>query len=117
VSVDVQGFASGWVAAWNTRDLDRILALYSPDVVFTSPVARKLGHSPNGQLRGLAPFAAYVVEALQRAPELHFELITATRSVTGVGVLYRGHGGRTVVETMRLCLDGLIGEAEVFYGP
>jgi ketosteroid isomerase-like protein len=29
--------AREWVAAWNAHDLDAIMALYTPDVVFQTP--------------------------------------------------------------------------------
>jgi ketosteroid isomerase-like protein len=31
-------FAEQWAAAWNSRDLDRILEHYTEDIVFSSPL-------------------------------------------------------------------------------
>ena len=36
-----EAFAEEWVAAWNARDLDRILAHYAPDIVFRAPDGRE----------------------------------------------------------------------------
>ena len=48
----VQTFAHEWIAAWNSRDLDRILVHYAPDVVLTSPVAQRILHG-DGNVRGI----------------------------------------------------------------
>ena len=44
--------ASEWKEAFNSRDLDRILALYSEDVVFKSPRVRTIAAEESGVLRG-----------------------------------------------------------------
>ena len=35
-------FTETWLRDWNTHDLDAILAHYSDDVVFTSPIAKTI---------------------------------------------------------------------------
>jgi len=41
-------FAAKWIAAWNARGLDRILAHYAREIEFTSPmVSRLLGQAKN----------------------------------------------------------------------
>ena len=44
--------ASEWKAACNSHDLDRILALYSEDVVFKSPRVCTVAGEESGTLRG-----------------------------------------------------------------
>ena len=44
--------AEGWAAAWNARDLDRILAHYSDDFEMTTPFFVKLMGEPSGLPRG-----------------------------------------------------------------
>ena len=36
---EAQAFAGEWAAAWNTRDVERVLAHFDDDVTFTSPTA------------------------------------------------------------------------------
>ena len=38
--------AHHWVEAWNDHDLERILAHYADDVVFSSPFIQKIGTKP-----------------------------------------------------------------------
>lgn len=39
-------FAEAWIAAWNRRDVDAVLAHYAEDARFTSPVARAVVGRP-----------------------------------------------------------------------
>ncbi len=41
-----QDFAQDWIEAWNSHDLDRILAHYDEHVVLVSPIAAKLLNDP-----------------------------------------------------------------------
>ena len=86
-------FASEWIAAWNSHDLDRILAHYEDDFEMSSPIIPVLAGEPSGKLRGKAAVGAYWAKALQKIPNLHFELVTALAGVDSVTVYYKGHRG------------------------
>ena len=45
-------FATKWLEAWNSHNLDRILALYEPDFEFSSPVLAKRPSESGGRLSG-----------------------------------------------------------------
>jgi hypothetical protein len=45
-------FAAHWITAWNTHDLDGILAHYDDSVELTSPLAAKLLSIPDGKVSG-----------------------------------------------------------------
>ena len=81
--------AQEWVAAWNARDLERVLALYTEDASMASPYIRAMGLSETGRLRGKDALRGYWGEALPNHPNLHFELKgvssgpTASSSSTG----------------------------------
>ena len=42
----MMAFAESWIAAWNRRDVDAVLAHYSEEAQFVSPVARNLVGRP-----------------------------------------------------------------------
>ena len=86
-------FANEWIAAWNSHDLDRILSHYEDDFEMSSPVIPALGGEPSGKLRGKTAVGAYWAKALQKAPPLRFELLTALAGVDSVAVYYKGHRG------------------------
>jgi ketosteroid isomerase-like protein len=37
---EAQACAEQWAAAWNARDVERVLAHFDDDVTFTSPIVR-----------------------------------------------------------------------------
>lgn len=86
-------FAEAWIAAWNSHDLERILEHYEDDFEMSSPVIAALAGVPSGRLRGKAAVGAYWARALEAAPDLRFELLTALAGVDSVTVYYRGHRG------------------------
>jgi hypothetical protein len=67
-------FARVWVAAWNVHDLDRVLAHYRDDVEMRTPFIAKLMGAPSGTLKGKEQVGAYWRRALDRIPDLHFEV-------------------------------------------
>jgi|MudIll2142460700_1097286.scaffolds.fasta_scaffold1492167_2 hypothetical protein len=86
-------FANEWIAAWNSHDLDRILAHYEDDFEMSSPIIPALVGELSGKLRGKVAVGAYWAKALQKIPNLHFELVTALAGVDSVTVYYKGHRG------------------------
>jgi ketosteroid isomerase-like protein len=45
-------FAAHWAAAWNARDLERVLGHYTDDFEMSSPFIAKLTGEASGTLRG-----------------------------------------------------------------
>ena len=65
-------FADDWVAAWNRRDVDAVLAHFAEDAQFTSPIARNLvGRS---LLRNKQELADYWRTGLTRIATIEFRL-------------------------------------------
>jgi len=84
---DPGGFALAWAAAWNARDIESTLDHFSDDAVFSSPIARKLGHGVDGVVTGKSAIREYWRDALALNPELRFTV----RSVhAGVDVIVIG---------------------------
>jgi len=52
-------FATEWIAAWNSHDLDRILSHYVEDFEMSSPLIIERKIDPSGVLRGKAAIRAY----------------------------------------------------------
>ena len=86
-------FAAEWIAAWNSHDLERILEHYEDDFEMSSPVIVRLAGEPSGKLKGKAAVSAYWAQALERNPDLRFELVAALAGIDSVTVCYRGHRG------------------------
>jgi len=80
--LDGVAFAEEWAAAWNRRDLEAVLALFSDEVVFVSPKAAALTGSP--EVVGKDALRAYWTAALDRRPTLHFAVDAAHLDRLGV---------------------------------
>jgi ketosteroid isomerase-like protein len=88
-------FAQEWIAAWNAHDLERVLEHYEDDFEMSSPVIVSLMGEPSGKLKGKAAVGAYWKKALEKIPDLHFELVTVLAGVDSVTLYSRGHRGLT----------------------
>jgi uncharacterized protein (TIGR02246 family) len=114
-TADLLKLATEWIAAWNARDLDRVLALYTDDSEMTSPYIVALGFEPGGTLRGKDALRAYWSKALTLRPKLHFTLIETFVSPDSVALLYHNEFGKQVCEYLRLDDAGLIRQASGNY--
>ncbi|BBC73427.1 conserved hypothetical protein [Altererythrobacter sp. B11] len=115
---EMERFAQEWIANWNARDLDRILAHFTEEARFISPLAGELTGSP--VVQGKTALRAYWTRALEQTDHLRFTLVAVTcdveRQVLGVHYLAeRNHNVRRALETMRFVEDLQV-EGESFYG-
>ncbi len=99
-----QEFADDWVQAWNAHDLERVLAHFASDVVFTSPAAAQLMDGSDGVLRGKAALRDSWTEGLRRIPDLHFTVLGVYAGVSALVINYRNQKGARVCEV--LVFDG-----------
>lgn len=114
-TADLLKLANEWIAAWNARDLERVLALYTDDSEMTSRYIVALGFEPGGTLRGKHALRAYWSKALTLRPNLHFTLLETFVSPDSVALLYRNDLGKQVCEYLRLDDAGLIKQASGNY--
>jgi len=68
----MMAFAESWIAAWNGSDVEAVLAHYSEEAQFVSPVARNLIGRPI--LRNKQELESYWRTALARISTLEFKL-------------------------------------------
>jgi hypothetical protein len=108
-------FAAEWIAAWNSRDLDRVLAHYADDFEMNSPVIIQVAGEPSGRLKGKAAVGAYWAKALALIPDLHFELISTLAGVDSITLYYKGAGGRLAAEVFHFGPDGTVVRAFAHY--
>jgi uncharacterized protein (TIGR02246 family) len=97
-----------WISAWNSHDLERVLAMYAEDSEMTSDRIPALGFDASGTLRGKDRIRAYWGMALQRLPNLHFDLIDIYVSPDSIVVFYQNDRGAKICEYLRLNDEGKI---------
>jgi ketosteroid isomerase-like protein len=101
--------AERWIAAWNSHDLERVLALYADDFEMRSPLIAERGFSRDGVLRGKEAVRPYWGAGIAAArPPIRFELVDAYAGVRTVAIHYRSLGRKVVVEVLELGDDGLV---------
>lgn len=83
-----RAFAHDWVEAWNSHDLDRILAHYDDNVALLSPVALKLLQNGTGIVQGKPALRAYFQRGLQAYPDLRFDLTDVLWGIETIVVYY-----------------------------
>lgn len=93
-----QKFAQDWIAAWNSRDLPRILAHYTGDFEMSSPYIVQFSGEAPGTLRGKANVAAPWKIALERIPDLHFRRREVLVGANSIAIFYDGALGQCAVE-------------------
>ena len=97
-----------WIAAWNSHDLERVLALYAEEAEMTSDKIRAIGLDSSGTLHGKASLRIYWGKALALLPNLHFDLIDLFVSPDSIVVLYTNERGGRICEYLRLDAEGKI---------
>ena len=107
-AADLADLGRQWIAAWNSRDLERVLLLYAEDSEMTSDRIPALGFACSGTLRGKANLRMYWGKALTLRPNLQFELIDTYVSPDSVVVFYQNERGAKICEYLRLDAAGKI---------
>lgn len=111
-----QHLATEWVAAWNAHDIERVLQHYTDDFTIETPIAAQVVPESGGRLSGKDAVRAYWRIALERFPDLHFELLDVLSGVGGITIYYLNIArGRKAAELLRLNEDGKVYEAIVHY--
>ena len=113
-----EAFATEWVTAWNSRDLDRVLSHYSDDFSFSSPLIARIANEPSGKLRGKELVRSYWTKALARLPDLRFTLESVLWGVDSLIIHYRRQDGTAASEWFLLGDDQrVIASAAHYAGP
>jgi hypothetical protein len=105
---DAQRFGIEWVETWNSHDLERILSHYSEDVEVSSPLIETVLGPGRTSLRGKKALRAYWGPALERYPDLHFQLFRAYAGPHSVVLHYQSIQGLIAAECMEFNGDGAV---------
>lgn len=103
------------MSAWNDRDIDRILSHYADGVVFHSPCIALVMGDDTATISGKAGLRDYRTRALERSPELFFELENLLTRSDAITLLYTNHRKEFVAETFVFDADGEVREPVATY--
>jgi ketosteroid isomerase-like protein len=107
-------FAEEWLAAWNSHDLERILSHYEDDFEMSSPVIIQTMGEASGKLKGKEHISRYWRKALDRYPELHFDMLHVLLGSESVTILYKGVRGLSA-EVFHFSASGKVASAYAHY--
>ena len=112
-------YAAAWAAAWNERDIERVLAFFSEDITFVSPTA--LVMVGTATVQGKAALRAYWTQAMGGIGSLQFTLDRVVWDATAreLAIVYFSDiDGRIkrVSENLTVGENGQVVRAEVFHG-
>lgn len=111
-----QQFAVVWESAWNSHNLDHVLAHYTEDFSIETPMALKLMPESNGIVKGKANVKAYWEIGLQRIPDLHFEILDVLTGIDSITIYYLNTAtGRKAAENLFFNQDFKVERAFVMY--
>lgn len=113
--MDAKKFAEEWVASWNSHDMDDILSHYSDDIEVTTPMIKIATGGETSTLKGKEAVAAYWKKAMERLPDLHFELLDVTEGVGSVALYYKSVMDKRSVEVMFFNEEGKVNRMFAHY--
>jgi ketosteroid isomerase-like protein len=108
-------YVKRWVAAFESKDLDRVVAFYTNDVIFHSPLVARLSHDPSGTVHGKEALRAYVKKGFEVFDHIEFTVLDVLRGVDSIAIHYKGITGTHVVEVLFFDTDGMVRESYVHY--
>lgn len=114
------GTARAWLARFNARDLEGLLALYADDAVHVSPKLRDRQPETGGEIRGKAAMRVWWQDAFDRLPELRYEerRVAADRDSVFLEYLRKVPGEPDLIVAELYVVDeaGKIARSHVFHG-
>src|SRR5215467_1249498 len=105
---DPNGLSAEWQEACNSHDLERIVALYSDDVIFKSPRVRTVSGEESGILQGKSAVRDYWRKVFERRPDLDCAVGHVFAGIDSVALEYRFTHGLHGIEFMTVDADGLV---------
>ncbi len=108
-------FATDWIAAWNSHDLEEILSHYADDLHFSSPLIPATMENGETTLMGKPAVAAYWGRALGRFPDLKFELIDLYVGAESLLITYHSVANIRAAEWFEFDQRGQVNRAVAHY--
>lgn len=99
-----KSFAAEWVLAWNNKDIEVIMSHYADSVVFSSPFILKAQNNDKGIIYGKSELRKYFEKALEKNPDLHFDLKHIMVGIKSITLIYTRK--KTLLASEAMILNG-----------
>ncbi|WP_407429445.1 nuclear transport factor 2 family protein [Arcticibacter sp.] len=113
--MNTKEFAQHWLKSWNDHNIEAVLSHFSDDVQVTTPMIKIATGRRENTLHGKESLREYWSTALNKFPDLHFELICITEGVNSVALFYKSVLGKKAIEVLYFNQAGLVDELSAFY--
>ncbi|GAB3919900.1 nuclear transport factor 2 family protein [Larkinella terrae] len=113
--MDAHQFAREWIASWNSHDLEGILSHYADDIEISTPMIKLATGGKTDSLAGKEAVGDYWKKALEKIPDLHFELIDVTEGVNSVALYYTSVMNKKAIEVMFFDEQGKVNKMVAHY--
>ena len=118
----VKEHVKGWITAWNNKDLDKVLLLFTDDIIFYSPKIKTIFPELNSQkIDNKKDLERYWLAALKQFDNLYFLTIDYYIKNNICVLEYLATFDRQTkflsIEKSEFNNDDLIYKASAFYGP
>jgi len=115
---ELNEIAQRWFAAFNDKDLEKLLALYHDHAEHFSPKLKVRHPETNGLIKGKGALRSWWQNAFDRLPSLHYEIVRLTPHEDRVFMEYvrhvNGEADLSVGEMLEI-QNGLIIKSSVFH--
>lgn len=108
-------FAHEWIAAWNSHDIDTILAHYSDTIELTSPLVSRILGGDQSTVVGKPALRAYFLHAFDAYPEFTFTFWGAYPGHDSVVLHYESVRQLKAAEYMRFDGSGRVCQVVAHY--
>lgn len=116
---DIEHIAMKWFEAFNTKQLDRLLALYAEDAEHFSPKLKIRQPETEGIVKGHEAMRTWWQDAFDRLPTLYYKVTSLTANEHRVFMEYirtvQGEADMLVAEVLEI-KDGKIIASRVYHG-
>lgn len=110
-------FVKQWISAWNNHDIAAIMKHYADNVDFNSPFISEMGIDVNGFITNKNELKNYFEKALQKNPELHFDLLHILAGSHSVVMFYKRMNKSLAAEYVELDENNKIIRSRSHYAP
>jgi ketosteroid isomerase-like protein len=110
----ITGAAKGWITAWNSGNLEKILDHYTDDVILYSAAARRRWKAADGKLIGKSAVENHFRKAFEEVPGMRLEFVKLLTGTEGVLVIYKRETGMLTADLVHFDKNGKIKEVRVF---
>lgn len=110
-----QEFANNWLAAWNSKDIEKIIEFYSDEIVLVSPIVKNLTGYQDGIIIKKSEIKDMWLKVFQQIPELQYSLVAVVVGIDSLTIHYTSSLCDMVADVLKFDRDWKIIKSCTYY--